>query len=197
MKYLFSQKDLNLRQRKWLELIKDYDCKILYHLSKANVVADALSHKNASVLTCMLAQLRIQSIIYDQVKLAQDLDPNLLKLKIEVKHGQHVDFVIQSDNSLWYQGRLCVLNNDELKWEIMEETHGAAYVVHPSSTKMYKDLKEHYWWNNMKREIAEFVAKCLICQKVKVEHHKPFGLIVTTIGNTGIKVGAYYYGFCE
>lgn len=59
----------------------------------------------------------------------------------------------------------------------MEEAHGAAYVVHPGSTKMYKDLKEHYWWNNMKREIAEFVAKCLTCQKVKAEHQKPSGLL--------------------
>lgn len=102
MKNLFSHKDLNLRQRRWLELIKDYDCKILYHPGKANVVADALSRKNASELTCMLAQLRVQPVIYDQVKLAQDLDPNLLKLKTEVKDGQRADFVIQSDNSLWY-----------------------------------------------------------------------------------------------
>lgn len=104
------------------------------------------------------------------MKLVQDLDHNLLKLKTEVKDGQHVDFVIQSDNSLWYQGKLCVPNNDELKWKIMKEAHETAYVVQPSSTKMCKDLKGHYWWNNMKIEIVEFVAKYLICQKVKAEH---------------------------
>lgn len=57
---------------------------------------------------------------------------------------------------------VCVFkNNDELKWEIIEEAQGVAYVVHHGSTKMYMHLKEHYWWNNMKRDIAEFVAKCL------------------------------------
>ena len=46
LKYIFTQKELNLRQRRWLELIKDYDMKLHYHLGKANVVADALSHKS-------------------------------------------------------------------------------------------------------------------------------------------------------
>lgn len=59
----------------------------------------------------------------------------------------------------------------------MDEAHGAAYVVHPGSTKMYRDLKEHYWWNNMKRKIAEYVAKCLTCQKVKIEHQNPSRLL--------------------
>ena len=52
----------------------------------------------------------------------------------------------------------------------MEEAHKFEYIVHPGSTKMYRDLREVYWWNNMKREIADFVSRCLICQQVKVEH---------------------------
>ena len=42
---------------------------------------------------------------------------------------------------------------------------------------MYKDLKRHFWWNGMKREIAQYVARCLICQQVKAEHQRPGGLL--------------------
>ena len=58
----------------------------------------------------------------------------------------------------------------------MEKAHKFAYTVHRGSTKMYQDLKQVYWWNNMKREIADFVSQCLICKQVKVEHQRPAGL---------------------
>ena len=59
----------------------------------------------------------------------------------------------------------------------MEEAHSSAYAMHPGSTKMYRTLKEHYWWNGMKKEIANFVSICLTCQQVKAEHQKPVGKI--------------------
>ena len=72
---------------------------------------------------------------------------------------------------------MCVLEYGELKRDIMEEAHSSAYAMHPSSTKMYRTLKEHYWWNGMKKEIAGFVFRCLTCQQVKVEHQRPEGKI--------------------
>ena len=65
----------------------------------------------------------------------------------------------------------------ELKREIMEEAHSSAYAMHPGSTKMYHTLREHYWWKGMKKEIADFVSRCLTCQQVKAEHQKPAGKI--------------------
>ena len=59
----------------------------------------------------------------------------------------------------------------------MEEAHCSAYALHPGSTKMYRTIKENYWWSGMKRDIAEFVARCLICQQVKAEHKKPSGTL--------------------
>ena len=59
----------------------------------------------------------------------------------------------------------------------MEEAHSSAYAMHAGSTKMYHTLKEHYWWKGMKRDIAEFVSRCVTCQQVKAEHHKPAGLL--------------------
>lgn len=66
---------------------------------------------------------------------------------------------------------VCVPNKG-LKREILAEAHGATYTVHPSSTKMYQDLKETYWWYNMKRDVAEFVAQHLTSQQITEEHQK-------------------------
>ncbi|XP_070056295.1 uncharacterized protein [Nicotiana tomentosiformis] len=76
------------------------------------------------------------------------------------------------DGTLRYQGRLCVPNVGGLRERIMTEAHASRYSVHPSSTKMYHDLKEIYWWNDMKRNVADFVARCPNCQQVKAEHQR-------------------------
>ncbi|WMV37061.1 hypothetical protein MTR67_030446 [Solanum verrucosum] len=72
-------------------------------------------------------------------------------------------------------GRLCVPKVDELPERIMEEAHSSKYSIHPGSTKMYRDLREFYWWSSMKKCSAEFVVKCPNCQQVKVEHQSPGG----------------------
>ncbi|XP_075083496.1 uncharacterized protein LOC142167237 [Nicotiana tabacum] len=73
------------------------------------------------------------------------------------------------DGTLRYQGRLCVPNVDGLQERIMTEAHTSRYFVHSGSTKMYHDLKEVYWWNDMKRNVADFVARCPNCQQVKTD----------------------------
>ena len=90
--------------------------------------------------------------------------------------------------------RLCVPDVDELRRKIMEEAHSIAYSVYPSSTKMYRDLKHVYWWNGMKRDIAEFVSRCLTCQQVKLEHQKSSGLLQSF---PIPKMGESHYGFCD
>ncbi|WMV07831.1 hypothetical protein MTR67_001216 [Solanum verrucosum] len=83
------------------------------------------------------------------------------------------------DGVLHYQGRLCVPKVDELRQKILPEAHNSRYSIHPGATKMYRDLREVYWWNGMKRDIADFVAKFPNCQQVKVEHQRPGGLPCT------------------
>ena len=73
--------------------------------------------------------------------------------------------------------RMCVPEYGELKRDIMEEAHSSAYAMHPSSTKIYRTLKEHYWWNEMKKEITGFVSRCQTCQPVKAEHQRLMGKI--------------------
>ncbi|KAH0722658.1 hypothetical protein KY290_005316 [Solanum tuberosum] len=153
-------KELNLRQRRWLELLKDYDMSILYHPGKANVVVDALN--------------RLSIVL--EVKEKQDQDPILLELKVNVHKQKVLAFEQGGDGVLRYQGRLCVPMVDGLQERIMEEAHSSRYSIHPGSTKMHRDLREVYWWDSMKMGIAEFVVKCPNCQQVKVQHQSPGGL---------------------
>jgi hypothetical protein len=71
---------------------------------------------------------------------------------------------------LWYKGWICVPNVKELKDKILHEVHESAYFIHPKENKMYHDLKATYWWYGMKRGVAESVALCDTCQRVKDEH---------------------------
>ena len=67
--------------------------------------------------------------------------------------------------------------DSELKKAILEEAHNGSFAMHPGSTKMYQDLKVSYWWSGMKRDVSEFVTKCMVCQKVKAKHQVPSGLL--------------------
>ncbi|KAL4030754.1 hypothetical protein IC575_009005 [Cucumis melo] len=162
LKYFFTQKELNMRQRRWLELVKDYDCEILYHPGKANVVADALSRKPT-----------LRQRIID----AQRNDPYLVEKCGLAEAGQAVEFSISSDGGLLFERRLCVPSDSAIKTELLSEAHSSPFSMHPGNTKMYQDLKRVYWWRNMKREVAEFVSRCLVCQQVKEPRQKPAGLL--------------------
>ena len=104
------------------------------------------------------------------VKSKQGLDPILVELKEAVLTNSVEAFSQGGDGVLRYQGRLFVLNVDDLREQILEEAHSSRYSIHPGATKMYHDLREIYWWNGMKKDIARFVSKCPNCQQVKVEH---------------------------
>ncbi|WRX28298.1 Integrase zinc-binding domain - like 10 [Theobroma cacao] len=82
-----------------------------------------------------------------------------------------------TDGVLRYGTRLYVPNNDGLRRKILEEAHMATYVVHLGATKMYQDLKKVYWWEGLKKDVAEFISKFLVCQQVKVEHRRPASLL--------------------
>ena len=109
----------------------------------------------------------------DIVKVAQRRDPQLQKILFKVQQDQSIDFIIDKEGTLRLGTRLCVPDVDELRKEIMEEAHFFAYSIHPGSTKMYHDLKDTYWWNGIRRDIIDFVSKCLTCQQVKLEYQKP------------------------
>ena len=109
-----------------------------------------------------------------KVKESQMQDPELARV---VEHiADRPDFR-RMDEVLYYRDRLCVPNIKDLRDEIMTEAHSTRYSIHPGSTKMYQNLKGRFWWNNMKREIAAFVYRCMTCQLIKVEYQRPPGLL--------------------
>ncbi|KAK9057437.1 hypothetical protein SSX86_022272 [Deinandra increscens subsp. villosa] len=176
LKYLFDQKELNMRQRRWLELIKDYDCEIHYHPGKANVVADALSRKgDYAPIKVKSMKLVITSSILDSIKKAQEEAVKEENWKKERIKGVVKDLV-HEDNGLKYRfGRIWIPNTCGVKELLLDEAHKSRYSIHPGATKMYHDLKREYWWPGMKRDIVKYVEKCLTCLQVKAEHQKPYG----------------------
>ncbi|WVZ75797.1 hypothetical protein U9M48_023828 [Paspalum notatum var. saurae] len=194
-----SKTELNMRQRRWLELIKDYDLEIHYHPGKTNVVADALSRKNQISLLWARELPNELAIEFDRLSLgflnntegivSMEIKPTLEQ---EIMKGQLNDekikeirelidkapgFRVDADGTVWHGDRLCVPNIKSIWDLILKEAHETAYSIHPGSEKMYQDLKQKFWWYGMKREVAKYVALCDVCQRVKAEHQKPARLL--------------------
>jgi hypothetical protein len=150
LRYIFTQPKLNLRQRRWLELIKDYNLEVHYHPGKANVVADALIQKshlpNEEPLpfshSTVLAQIALVSELLEQIFAEQRYDdleiPHIKKLMAK-GHGPY--FNIDEQGVVKYKNRLVVPNNNELRRKILDEAHQSKLSIHPGSNKMYHDLR--------------------------------------------------------
>ena len=95
----------------------------------------------------------------------------------QIGEEKRTEFSVKEYGSLYYKDRVCVTNDSELKKAILEEAHSGSFAMHPSSTKMYQDLKVSYRWSGMKRDVSKFVNKCMVCQKMKAEHQVPSGLL--------------------
>ncbi|KAG8503496.1 hypothetical protein CXB51_001481 [Gossypium anomalum] len=164
LKYLLTQKELNLRQRRWIELLKDYDCSIEYHPGKTNVVADALSRRAVSDLRAMfahlslydvgslLAELQVRPTWVDQIKEKQLRDESLVARFQQVKEGETSEFGLNSKGILCFRGRICISKDSDLRQSILKEAHGGLCAMHPGGNKLYHDLCELYWWPGLKRE---------------------------------------------
>nr|GEW61997.1 putative reverse transcriptase domain-containing protein [Tanacetum cinerariifolium] len=179
LQYILDQKELNMRHRRWIELLNDYDCEIRYHPGKANVVADALSRKERE------KPLRVRSLVLTDHKdlMQQILEAQVKSLKEgnvqkeDLRRMQKQIFKIRTNGIRYHDKRIRLPLHGGLRDLIMHESHKSKYSIHPRSTKMYQDLRKLYWWLNMKADIATYVGKCLTCAKVKAEPLKPSGLL--------------------
>ncbi|KAA0052064.1 pol protein [Cucumis melo var. makuwa] len=123
LKYFFIQNELNMRQRRWLELVKDYDCEILYHPGKANVVADAFSRKKIIV--------------------AQRNDPYLVDKRRLVETGLVDEFSISSNDGLLFERRLCMLSDSAIKIDLLTEAHSSPFPMHPGLRNQHTSSQEN------------------------------------------------------
>jgi hypothetical protein len=189
-----------MRQRRWLELIKDYELEIHYHLGKANMVADALSRKsqvNMMVAHPMLYELakefdrlslgflnsmrgvtvELEPALEREIKEAQKNDEKISEIRQLILEGRAKDFWEDVEGVVWFKDRLCVPNVQSIRELILKEAHEKTYSIHPGREKMYQDLKKKFLWYGMKRDITEHVAVCDSCQRIKAEHQKPAGML--------------------
>ncbi|GJS92878.1 putative reverse transcriptase domain-containing protein [Tanacetum coccineum] len=183
LQHILDKNELYMRQRRWLELLSDYDCDIRYHPGKANVVADVLSRKE-----------RIEPFRALVMTIGLDLPKRILEAQIEAQKPENlvnedVGGMIRkdipkeklepsADGTLCLHGRSWLPCYGGLRSVIMHESHKSKYSIHPDSEKMYQDTKKLYWWPNMKADIATYVSKCLTYARVKAEHQRPSGLLV-------------------
>jgi hypothetical protein len=113
----------------------------------------------------------------DKIKESQKEDKELEAIRGRVKEDKTKEFREDERGMLWFGKRVCVPDNPEIRKLIFQEAHDSPYSIHPGNTKMYMDLKERFWWPNMKRDIAEYIALCDVCSRVKAEHQRPAGLL--------------------
>jgi hypothetical protein len=104
-------------------------------------------------------------------------DEKLREIAENIAKGKSPGFRKDDNGTLWFGKRLCVPEDRTIREAILREAHESAYSMHPRSTKMYLDLKEKYWWYGLKRDVAEYVALCDTCQRVKAKHQRPAGLL--------------------
>ena len=159
LKYFPSQRELNLRQRRWMELIKYYDCMIDYHRGKANVVADALSRKSMQTLRALNAHLSLiddgtvvteliaRPEILNQVLEIQKIDERISTIESQIGNDKETKFTVNENRVLYYKDRVCVPDGNDLRKAILEEAQNGSFAIHPGSTKMYQDLKMSFWWS--------------------------------------------------
>ncbi|WVZ49193.1 hypothetical protein U9M48_000570 [Paspalum notatum var. saurae] len=157
--------ELNMRQRRWLELIKDYDLEIHYHPGKANVVVDALSRKSqisllwARELPDELAiefdrlslgflnntegtvSMEFEPTLEQEIRKGQLNDEKIKEVKELIKLDKAPGFRVDADGTVWHGDRICVPNIKSIRDLILKEAHETTYSIHPGSEKMYQDLK--------------------------------------------------------
>nr|GFB69115.1 putative reverse transcriptase domain-containing protein [Tanacetum cinerariifolium] len=156
-----------MRQRRWFELLIDYDCEIRYHPGKTNLVADALIQKRiikyhqVKPLCVRSSIMTIHSNLPSQILKAQTEALKEENVQAENLQGTEKAFETRTDGTRCIKNRSWLPLFGNLRNLIMDESHKSKYSIHPGSDKMYQDLLKLYWWPNMKAIIPEYVGKCL------------------------------------
>src|SRR3954470_10334173 len=127
-----------------------------------------------------LYTLAVEPDLVSSIKTIQGYDSEVHKIKRDLKEGKPSYFTIAGDGALYFKGRLvvpCKEENLNMTRKVMKEAHDTPLCIHPGSTKMYQDIRQRFWWSNMKQDIARYVAECDVCRRIKAEHQRPAGTL--------------------
>lgn len=119
----------------------------------------------------------VHSPLVNKILEEQKQDRWIKNIRLEIQKKPTPESTIEQQNGLQFKQRLVVPDDATLRKEIMDEAHRSKYTIHPGETKMYKDLKRQFWWENMRVDIAKYVAHCNTCKVVKAKHMKPGGTL--------------------
>ncbi|XP_060216647.1 uncharacterized protein LOC132644107 [Lycium barbarum] len=176
LEHVFNQRDLNSRQRRWMELLKDYDITILFHPRKVNVVADVSSRKGVSIGSLSHLIVGEHPLVMEVQSLANSI------VRLDISEPRYVlacveanEAILNDEAVLRIKGRICVPRVGGLIKLILEKAYSSRYFIHLVATKMYRKLRQHYWWGRMKRDIVDFISQCLNCQQVNCENQRSGG----------------------
>jgi hypothetical protein len=133
--------------------VKSISSKLCDEFTKLNIVANTEA-----------MEMEVGSSLLQEIQKGQVEDEKIQEIKCNIKEEKSPGFTEDEEGVLWYKGRICVPTVKEVKDKILREAHGSAYSIHLGGNKMYHDLKATYRWDGMKRDVAEYVARCDNCQ---------------------------------
>jgi hypothetical protein len=139
LQLIFDQKELNMRQRRWVKLLNDYDCAIKYHPGKANLVADALSRKETKPKRVRALQLTVHSNLLDKIREAQGEALKEENIGFETLHGADKHLERKTDGLQYFMNRVSTPRFGDLRQLVLDEAYTSRYSVHPVSDKRYQD----------------------------------------------------------
>jgi uncharacterized membrane protein YheB (UPF0754 family) len=148
--------------------------------SKVATLCDELCKLNMEVVSSgTLSYISVEPTLHEQIVMAQigDKGVQFIKDMLEQKVDKYKCFRQDNKGVLWFEDRLVVPENSELRKKILDEAHLSKFSMHPGSNKIYHDLRSLYWWTRMKREIAKYISECDTYQRVKTSHLKVAGTL--------------------
>ncbi|MCO5602612.1 hypothetical protein L7F22_056746 [Adiantum nelumboides] len=168
LKWIFTQPELNMRQRRWVEYLQEFNFKIKFRPGKENQAADALIRRIATLAISLLSS-SLPEEVQQKIQLDDYFGPLIREIQAQSKREYLTDFIL-TDGLLYYKQRMCI--PFDMRSQILIEAHDNPLAAHPGYHKMFSNLKRDCFWLRKKKDTLDYVQRCLICQKTKAERVK-------------------------
>ncbi|MCO5569851.1 hypothetical protein L7F22_023565 [Adiantum nelumboides] len=167
LKWIFTQPELNMRQRRWVEFLQEY-FEIKFQRGKENQAADALSRRVATLAISLLSSSLLEEV-QQKIQLDDYFGPLIQEIQAQSKREYLADFIL-TDGFLYYKQWMCI--PFQMRSQSLTKARDNPLATHPRYHKMFSNLKRDFFWPRMKKDTLDYVRRCLICQKTKAERVK-------------------------